>query len=178
MRDQVGGRGCQDQLGSCDWSHGEEALGAGDNQQGRKIRGAKEGVAECQSWSCMGQERREACLGTGNNLCKDLDMGREQEDRKKFPVARVPRAVRRVNELGWSVLLEPGLALQLREVACILRPEYSCSQELCWGAGLRGKAGAGSPRPGVILHSWASRGAGECRRKALSRLQNRAAQLH
>lgn len=97
-----------------------------------------------------GKREGKRALGTGNNLCKDLDAGREQEDRRKFPVAGVPRAVRTEGELGWRVL-EPGLALPLREAAFILRPEYSCSQELSWGAGLRGKAG-----PGAVPHSWAS----------------------
>lgn len=109
MGDQVVGRGCQDQLGSCDWSHGEEALGAGDNQQGRKIRGAKEEVAECQGWRCMGRERREACVRHWERPVQRARRRREQEDRKKFPVAGVPRAVRTEGELGCRVL-EPGLA--------------------------------------------------------------------
>lgn len=62
MEDQVGGRGCQDQLGNCDWSHGEEALGARDNQQGRKIRVAKEGVAECQNMELHGAREKGSVL--------------------------------------------------------------------------------------------------------------------
>lgn len=64
--------------------------------------------------------------GSGNDLCKDPAMGRGQEDRQKVPVAGVPRAVRTVGELSWGVA-EPGGALPHREVAFVLRPEYSCS---------------------------------------------------
>lgn len=33
---------------------------------------------------CAGQERREECSSSGNSLCKDPDMGKELEDRKKW----------------------------------------------------------------------------------------------
>lgn len=83
---------------------------------------------------------------------KDPDMGKEQEDRKTVPEASISRPVRAVGELGWKVI-EPGLALPLREVAFILRLEYSCSQELSWEAALREKAGPS--RPVAVPHSWA-----------------------
>lgn len=88
--------------------------------------------------------------GTG----KDPDMGKEQEDKKTVPEASLSRAVRTVDELGWKVV-EPCLALPLREVAFILWLEYSRSQELSWEAGLREKAGPGSPTPLAVPHSWA-----------------------
>ena len=56
------------------------------------------------------------------------------------------RTVRTVLSWGWG---EPGRALSFREAAFILKPEYSHSQELPWGAGLRGKAEPGSPGQGL-----------------------------
>lgn len=108
--DQAGGRGCQDQLGNCAWSRGEEVPGAGDNQSGRELRDANEGVAECERWSCTGRVERErkSAPGSENNLCKDPDLGGEQ-NRQKVSVAGVPRAVRTVGELGCRVV---GLAIQ------------------------------------------------------------------
>lgn len=52
----------------------------------------------------VAQVKREGIIapGSGNNLRKDPDMGREQEDRQ-VPMARVPRAVRTVAELGWRL---------------------------------------------------------------------------
>lgn len=81
---QVAARGCQDLLGNGDRSHETGAWGT------------KEGVVGGQRWSCIGQERREECSQFQEPPCKDLDMGREQEDRKKLPVAAVSRAVRTV----------------------------------------------------------------------------------
>ena len=86
-------------------------------------------------------ERREEGSGSGSDLCKDPEVGRAQEGGKKTPVAGVLRAVRTVGELGLGVV-EPGQALPLREVSCILRAEYLCSQELSQGA--------------AVSHSWVS----------------------
>lgn len=68
-------------------------------------------------------------------------------------MAGAPKAVRTVVDWGWG---EPGQASPLSEVAFILKPENSHSQELSWGARLTGKAGPGSPRPGALSHPWVS----------------------
>ena len=86
-------------------------------------------------------ERREEGSGSGSNLCKDPEVGRVLEDRKKAPVAGVLREVRTVGELGLGVV-EPGQALPLREVSFLLRAEYLCSQQVSQGA--------------AVSHSWVS----------------------
>lgn len=47
-------------------------------------------------------ERREEGSGSGSNLCKDPEVGRVLEDRKKAPVAGVLREVRTVVSWGWE----------------------------------------------------------------------------
>lgn len=74
----------------------------------------------------QGEREGKSAPGSRNNLCKDPDTGREQEDREKVPAAGVPSAVRTVGELGLGVA-EPGQALSVGEAAFILKPEYSCS---------------------------------------------------
>lgn len=79
--------------------------------------------------------------------------GKGAGTQEEASVVGASRTVRTVLSWGWG---EPGGASSFGEAAFILKPEYSRSQELPWGAGLRGKAEPGSPRPGAVSRPWVS----------------------
>lgn len=104
------------------------------------VRGAEEGVAECEGWSVQVKREGKSVPAVGTACAKTQTWERSWKTGRS---GWSTRAVRTVGELELKVI-EPGQAF-------ILKPECSCSQESFPGnLDSRTRPGLGDPDQGLF----------------------------